>query len=380
MSSIKARASSKLVKPTPTMAKASRKPWLGAPTSPTPPAKEPSQEVDAELTRALKQIFEARNAKVGQEPVTLFGQKLNQERAEPNLKNAGVQFTPLPRLGCDKLPPAATAHLLKELHKQRLKQKGITAAASEIPDLGEIEFVHTEKKSEVSTMPLLNFLEERSASCVDDDSDESGPKRQRVELDEANLSFSIWSYDGPTQGGATTSVADKVDARSCRSEAKKNSSEQLTLFYNGSVYVYDDVPSDKAEAIMVLASSISSKTSCYKPPGSAPPRVEQSQIFKKVVSSGKGGAQATATKASLQTFLEKRRIRFSPKAQAPQSEISESGWPADGETKKRPRSPSPTLLPDKSAAAVFSSKNEMETEMEASSTTTSAVTRQWVGV
>nr|ABK23754.1 unknown [Picea sitchensis] len=70
-------------------------------------------------------------------------------------------------------------------------------------------------------------------------------------------------------GGAKRTVADCIprfglsSVGNCSNSIKpapstipeKPSGAQLTIFYGGTVYVYDDIPTDKGQAIMLMASS-----------------------------------------------------------------------------------------------------------------------------
>ncbi|EFJ10347.1 hypothetical protein SELMODRAFT_427305 [Selaginella moellendorffii] len=390
----RARTDSKLFRSTGSVGKPGRKPAVGgspvaaaaASSIPVKESPDSSQQVDPDLTRALKQIFEVRNCKLKdhgsshnnnsnsssknsseESCLTLFGRKLaspssSLDGSDGNTKNVANQYS---RQGTDKLPPAATAHLLKELHKQRLKQRGITASANDFPDMGEIEFVHTERRPEVSTLPLLNNLQEkRPLENASDCSPEA--KRQRIEKDKSlDLSLSV-EFGSPDEAARDSNNTQSMDiaAEEERTHATVKDPEQLTLFYNGQVLVYDDVPSDKAKAIMVLASSISSKTSCYTPclaaataaaakatgAATAPPIVvpTTAKASNSLYPSPKGTTPAAdkrsssndvqARKASISRFLVKRKDRLSAK---PAEKAEASSKSSAKDISQRSRSPSP---------------------------------------
>lgn len=108
----------------------------------------------------------------------------------------------------------------------------------------------------------------------------------------------------------------------------EQSSPQLTIFYGGTVNVYDDIPADKAKAIMLMASSgnyisfphNNIEDGC----GSQAWRKisgmnlsKQSGINSLPLSSKVNKDIPIAKKHSLQCFLEKRKARVNAKARCP---------------------------------------------------------------
>ncbi|XWS55314.1 hypothetical protein CRYUN_Cryun10bG0164300 [Craigia yunnanensis] len=93
------------------------------------------------------------------------------------------------------------------------------------------------------------------------------------------------------------------------SSGDKSSKAQLTIFYAGVINVYDDVPTDKAQAIMLLAG----ERSLSRPIANEKPKTEAKTPLHRpnIESSCKLQADTPiARKISLQHFLEKRRRRI----------------------------------------------------------------------
>eukprot|EP00253_Pinus_taeda_P022307 PITA_22307 len=108
----------------------------------------------------------------------------------------------------------------------------------------------------------------------------------------------------------------------------KQSGAQLTIFYGRTVNVYDDIPADKAKAIMLMASSGNYPSFPHNNVedggGSQAWRKisginlsEQSGINSPPLSSKVNTDIPLARKHSLQCFLEKRKARVNAKARCP---------------------------------------------------------------
>lgn len=216
---------------------------------------------ESELVRALKQMIELRGSsstttttkKPTTPEVTLFGHKISKQVDESTVGLSSKKPCPAAE-SVEKLVANAN---LKQLYKEHLKKRvrAANADTSEVPGASG--------SSEIPTLPLLSTLDKRQ------DEQQLDVKRQRTE--------------------------------------DKRPPGQLTIFYKGTVYVYEGVPLDKAKAMMVVAGSASSRSAHYLPAQEPDP------------SAGKSYAAVLdlpqARKASLQRFLERRKarwLRFAP--------------------------------------------------------------------
>ncbi|KAK8582726.1 hypothetical protein V6N13_069498 [Hibiscus sabdariffa] len=116
-----------------------------------------------------------------------------------------------------------------------------------------------------------------------------------------------------------TRSGKEIKTSSCSGRDENTSKAQLTIFYSGIVNVYDDVPTDKAQAIMVLAGE-----SCLPKPVTEEAKTSLGRSDNITECSNSCKLQAVdlplARKISVQHFLQKRRSRIvsnSPYAGAP---------------------------------------------------------------
>ncbi|GLJ10344.1 hypothetical protein SUGI_0126550 [Cryptomeria japonica] len=91
---------------------------------------------------------------------------------------------------------------------------------------------------------------------------------------------------------------------------KQHPSTQMTIFYEGTVNVYDDIPPDKAQAILMLAGGkMQSNCGLMRPPlTKSVPLMNYSHSIPKV------SDLQLERKNSLQRFLQKRKERQRAKA------------------------------------------------------------------
>lgn len=100
------------------------------------------------------------------------------------------------------------------------------------------------------------------------------------------------------------------------------SGAQLTIFYGGTVNVYEDIPTDKAQAILLIAGG--GNYSGY-PIIPVAPKGRESQITELKTLLGNSNIPL-ATKYSLQRFLEKRKGRLNANAKSPYSEAAAADY------------------------------------------------------
>lgn len=235
----------------------------------------PQQKVDttmaseeSELVRALKQMIELRSSSntsnkqsTTQPEVTLFGHKISQAQAQhvdQSTVAPSSKASSLAAESIEKLLAGRANENLKQLYKQHLRKRVRPANA----DASEAN--SASGTAEILTLPLLKTLDKRQ------DEHPLDVKRRKIEGN---------------------------------SSEKSRPSGQLTLFYKGTVYVYEDVPLDKAKAMMVVAGSASSRSAHYL----------QKTTVETAPSAGNSYAAVLdlpqARKASLHRFLERRKAR-----------------------------------------------------------------------
>ncbi|EFJ32873.1 hypothetical protein SELMODRAFT_439249 [Selaginella moellendorffii] len=236
---------------------------------------------ETELVRTLKQIIELRGLKqqrrssAATDTVTLFGKKLSVGGGGgSSLEESSTDKIQL----SEKLPPSAIVHL-KELYEQRLKRKAAPCHSARSAENGD-----------ALTLPLLGSIQD------------VGIKRQRIGVQAAAATEDVRPifYE----------IQSDLAAEKERAEVAKGA--PLTLFYNGMVYVFDDVTDDMAQAIMILAGNATCSSA--------------SHTEKFLASAAKDAKPAAAMpsftladlpqarKASLHRFLEKRKDRLFAKS------------------------------------------------------------------
>jgi len=134
-------------------------------------------------------------------------------------------------------------------------------------------------------------------------------------------------------GGAKRTVADCIPRPAPSTIPEKPSGAQLTIFYGGTVYVYDDIPTDKGQAIMLMASSGNYSSYPHTKVHNGWVSQTEQKISVPVIKLSKGSGMEPqpsstqlrtgssdipiARKHSLQRFLEKRRHRVNAKEKCP---------------------------------------------------------------
>ncbi|KAL5216386.1 hypothetical protein ABZP36_007787 [Zizania latifolia] len=182
----------------------------------------------------------------------------------------------------------------------------------------------------------MDLLEKRSIKKVGEEEEELASKEE-VEVEEESqqgegLSLSLANGSGGDGGGSRPGIFPM-------SSPPANLS-QLTIFYGGSVCVYDSVTPEKAQAIMLIAAAVANKSNAavaVKPPVMPTTNVAQAAVSPVLTRSLSLQSTSVATgqpqvvadpssicklqadlpiarRHSLQRFLEKRRDRLVNKA------------------------------------------------------------------